>query len=57
MISFVNGMNYSVIEGFWKFGNGVLVTIMNVYYSGTLQEKKEVWKEISAVIMNQLLKA
>jgi len=57
MLSFVNGRNYSVIEGFRKFGNGVFVTIVNVYCSVTLREKKEVWKEISAVRMNQLSKA
>jgi len=41
MFSLVNGRNYSVIEGFWKLGKGVFVTIVNVYGSGSLREKKE----------------
>ena len=53
----VNDRNYFVIEGLWKRGNGVSVTGVNVYCSGSLREKKEVWSEINAVRLNQLSKA
>ena len=46
-----------MIEGFWKVGNGVFVTIVNVYCSGSLWEKKKMWKEINGVKLNQLSKA
>jgi len=46
-----------VIEGCWKRGNGVRVTLVNVYCSGSLREKKEVWSEINVVRLNQLSKA
>jgi len=57
MFSFVNIRNFTVIDGFWKVGNGVHVTIVNVYCSGSLREKKEVWKEINSFRLNQLSKA
>jgi len=57
MSNSLNGRNYSVIEGLWKLGKGVSVTIVNVYGSGSLREKKEVWKEINVVRLNQLSKA
>jgi len=53
----VNGSNYFVIGGLWKHGNGVSVTVVNVYCSGSLPEKKEVWDEINAARLNQLSKA
>ncbi|XP_068476998.1 uncharacterized protein, partial [Phaseolus vulgaris] len=40
-----------------KVGNEVHVTIVNVYCSGSLREKKEVWKEINSFRLNQLSKA
>jgi len=57
MSSFFNGRNFSIIEGFWKVENGFQVTIVNVYYSGFLGEKKLVWEEISDYRLNQLSKA
>jgi len=57
MFSFVNGKKFTIMEGLWKVGNGLLVTIVNVYCSGTLQEKKEVWDEINEYRLNQLSKA
>jgi len=52
-----NGRNFFVVEGLWKLGKGVVVTIVNVYDSGSLREKKEVWKEINTIRLNQLSKA
>ena len=57
MISFVNDRNFSIIEGLWKVGNGVPVTIVNVYCSGSLRDKKEVWDAIFGFIMNQMSRA
>jgi len=57
MSNYVNGRNFSIIEGSWKVGNGVLVTIVNVYCSSSLRERKEVWEEINGYRLNQLSKA
>jgi len=57
MVSFVNGNNFTIIEGLWKVGSGLPVTIVNVYCSGSLREKKEVWEEINSYRLNQLSKA
>ncbi len=57
MISFVNGRNYSIIEGLWKVGNGLHVSIVNVYCYGSLREKKVMWGEINGFRSNQLSKA
>jgi len=38
--SFVNGRNFSVLEGVWKRGIGTHVTIVNIYYSGSPQKRK-----------------
>jgi len=46
--SFFNGNNFSVIEGEWKVGDGVRVTIVNVYSSRSLKENKVIWDEIIA---------
>lgn len=35
-----NGNNFSVIEGGWKVGSGVQVTIVNAYCPRTLRGKK-----------------
>jgi len=40
-----------------RLHNEFLVTIVNVYCSGTLREKKEVWDEINGYRLNQLSKA
>ncbi|XP_068498435.1 uncharacterized protein [Phaseolus vulgaris] len=55
--SFVNGRNFSVLEGVWKRGIGTHVTIVNIYCSGSLREKKEMWNEISGFRQGQLSKA
>ena len=55
--SFVNGRNFTVLEGLWKRGNGVHLTIVNIYCSGTLREKKEMWKEVGTFRQRQLSKA
>jgi len=47
MTSYVNGKSYSVVEGVWKVGAGVQITIVNVYNFGLLKERNEVWDEIS----------
>ena len=57
MSSFFNGRNFSIIEGLWKVGIGVQVTIVNVYCSGSLKEKKLIWEEISEYRKNQVSKA
>ncbi|XP_068473127.1 uncharacterized protein [Phaseolus vulgaris] len=54
---FVNGRNYTVLEGFWKRGNGAHVTIVNIYCSGSLREKKELWNEVGSFRQGQLSKA
>ena len=55
--SFVNGRNFSVLEGVWKRSIGTHVTIVNIYCSGSLREKKETWNEISGFREGQLSKA
>jgi len=57
MSNYVNRRNFTIIEGSWKVGNGVLVTIVNVYCSDSLRERKEVWEEINGFRSNQLSKA
>ena len=57
LFSFVNGRNFSVLEGVWKRGIGTYVTIVNIYCSGSLREKKEMWNEISGLRQGQLTKA
>jgi len=57
MSSFVNERNFTIIEGFWKVGNGLHVIIVNVYCSGSLREKKEVWEEINDYRLYQLSEA
>jgi len=57
MSRFINGRNFSIIEGLWKVGLGVLVTIVNVYCPGSLREKMLVWEEISVHRLTQLSKA
>ncbi|XP_068498242.1 uncharacterized protein [Phaseolus vulgaris] len=54
---FVNGRNYTVVEGFWKRENGAHVTIVNIYSSGSLREKKELWNEVGGFRQGQLSKA
>ena len=55
--SFVNGRNFSILEGFWKRGNGAHITIVNIYCNGSLKEKKEMWNEVGVFRQGQLLKA
>ena len=57
MSNVFNGRNFSIIEGCWKIGNGLQVTIVNVYCLGSLREKKEVWEEINSYRLNQRSKA
>jgi len=54
--SFFNRNNSSIIEGEWKVGDGVRLTIVNVYSSGSLKEKKLIWDEINACRASQLNK-
>jgi len=54
MLRSFNGNNFSIIEGVWKVGGGVHVTIVNAYYSGSLREKKLIWDEICEVRTNYL---
>jgi len=49
MTSFLNRKGFSIIEGVWKAGGGIHITIANVYSSGTLKEKKEVWEELRKI--------
>jgi len=57
MSNYVNGRNFTIIEGSWKVGSGVHVTIVNVYCSDSLWERKEVWDEINGFRLTQLSKA
>jgi len=57
MSRFCNGRNYFIIKGIWKLGTKVPVTIVTVYCSGSLREKKEVWEEISNFRVLQVTKA
>jgi len=49
-----NGNNFSVIEGELKVGVGVQVTIVNVYCTGSLREKKLIWDDISVFRLSKL---
>jgi len=44
-----DGNNFFVIEGEWKVGDSIKVTIVNVYCTGSLREKKLIWDEICVV--------
>jgi len=57
MSSFVNGRNYTIVEGLWMVGLGVQVTFVKVYCSSSLREKKLVWEEIIEYRQNQIFKA
>jgi len=54
--SFCNGRNFTIIEGLWKADTEVSVTIVNVYSSDSLGDKKAVWEEISKHRLVQLSK-
>jgi len=54
--SFCNGRNFTIIQGLWKAGTDVFVTIVNVYSSGSLGDKKAVWEEISNSRFKVILK-
>jgi len=54
---FVNGRNYTVLEGYWMRGNGAHVTIVNIYCSGSLRLKKELWNEVCSFRQGQISKA
>ncbi|XP_068498198.1 uncharacterized protein [Phaseolus vulgaris] len=47
LVNSVRGNNFSVVEGVWKGGGGVLVLIVNVCSPSFLREKKVLWEEIS----------
>jgi len=49
MKRYINGNNFSIIEGVWKVGMPIEITISNVYYGGTLREKRIIWDEISEI--------
>jgi len=57
MSRFLNGRNFTIIEGLWKDGIEVFVTIVNVYCPGSLGDRKAVWEEISKYRSLQLFKA
>jgi len=57
MSRFCNGRNFTIIEGLWKVGTEVSITIVNVYSFGSLGDKKAVWEEISKHRLVQLSKA
>jgi len=44
-----NGNNFSIIEGVWKIGTPIEITIVNVYCGGTLREKRIIWDELCEV--------
>jgi len=49
MKRYKNGNNFSIIEGVWKVGMPIEITIANVYCGGTLREKRIIWDEISEI--------
>jgi len=53
---FRSGNNFSIIEGIWKVGKPVEITIVNVYCGGSLREKRSIWDEISEIRKNQRIK-
>jgi len=56
MKRFRNGNNFSIIEGVWKLGMPVEITITNVYCGGTLREKRIIWDEKNEVRKNHPIK-
>ena len=44
-----NVNNFSIIEGVWKIGTPIEITIVNVYCAGTLREKRIIWDELCEV--------
>jgi len=49
MLSYVNGSNYNIVEGMWKIGAIMSITIVIMYYPGSLRKKRVIWVEISEV--------
>jgi len=47
MTNYFNEKSYSIVEGVWKVGVGIQITIVNVYNSDSFKERKEVWDEVS----------
>jgi len=41
-----NGNNYSILEGEWRIGDALKVTLVNMYNSGSLLDRKVVWDEV-----------
>jgi len=56
MKKYRNGNNFSIIEGVWKLGTPIEITITNVYCGNTLREKRIIWDEISGVRKSQPIK-
>jgi len=52
-----NGKKIYDIEGEWKVGDGIKVTIVIVYCTGSLREKKLIWEEICGFRMSLLNRA
>jgi len=40
--NFINEKNYSIIEREWRIGEPIQITIVDVYNSGSLEEKRSV---------------
>jgi len=56
LIRYKSGNNFSIVEGIWKVGEPIEITIANIYCSGSLREKRIVWDEISEIRKNHPIK-
>jgi len=44
--NFINGKNYSIIEREWRIEEPIQITIVDVYNSDSLEEKRSVWEKV-----------
>jgi len=44
-----HGNNFSIIEAVWKIGTPIEITIVNIYYVGSLREKRIICDDLSEV--------
>jgi len=56
MKRYKNGNNFLVIEGMWKIGTPIEITIANIYCVGSLREKRIIWDELNEVRKGHPLK-
>jgi len=55
MTRYRNGNNFSIV-GVWKIEMPIEITVVNVYYVGSLREKRGIWDELSEIRKSHQIK-